>query len=120
MGRDYPDCGAPCGVKSVFQGNSRAHPYYDCYRAPARIPRTRYSEPQRMAVPLRTMADANYFHMPLFKAGTVVQWGSKSETISHIVVRRSLLLVHLVGMDAPVNSDTLILAPTRFILTRVV
>ena len=72
-----------------------------------------------MAVLLRTMADATYFHMPLFKPGTVVQWGNKRETISYVVIRRSLLLVHLVGVDVPVDSDTLILAPTRFILTRV-
>ena len=72
-----------------------------------------------MAVLLRTMADAPYFHMPLFKSGTVVQLGGKRETISHVVVRRSLLLVHLVGMDGPVNSESLTLAPTRFTLRRV-
>ena len=65
------------------------------------------------------MPDANYFHMPLFRPGIVVQWGSKRETVSHILVRRSLLLVHLVGVDVPVDSDTLTLVPTRFTLLRV-
>ena len=65
------------------------------------------------------MLDTAYFHMPLFKPGTVVYLGGKREIISHIVVRRSVLLVHLVGFDAPVDADTLVLAPSRFILQRV-
>ena len=65
------------------------------------------------------MFDATYFHMPLFKPGTVVQWGSKRETISYVVVRRRSLLVHLVGLDVPVDSAALTLAPSRFTLTRV-
>ncbi|WP_051603309.1 hypothetical protein [Simplicispira psychrophila] len=66
------------------------------------------------------MADATYFHMPLFKPGTVVQLGNKQETISYVVIRRNLLLVHLVGRDGAVDSDMLTLAPSRFILRRVV
>lgn len=65
------------------------------------------------------MLDTNYFHMPLFKPGIVVQWGNKRETVSHVVVRRSVLLVHLVGIDGPVEADILTLAPTRFTLLRV-
>ena len=79
----------------------------------------RPTEPPRTAVLLLTMFDATYFHMPLFKSGTVVQWGSKRETISHVVVRRSAILVHLVGLELPVDSDALTLAPSRFTLTRV-
>ena len=65
------------------------------------------------------MPDAKYFHMPLFRPGIVVQWGNKRETVSHVVVRRSVLLVHLVGIDGPVEADILTLAPTRFTLLRV-
>ena len=65
------------------------------------------------------MAETAYFHMPLFKPGTKVLLGTKSETISHIVVRRSILLVHLLGRDAPVDSDTLVLEPTLFTSVRV-
>ena len=65
------------------------------------------------------MAEAAHFHMPLFKPGTEVLLGEKSETISHVVVRRSLLLVHLVGHQSPVHADTLVLEPTLFTSTRV-
>lgn len=65
------------------------------------------------------MADAAHFHMPLFKPGTEVLLGAKSETISHIVVRRNVLMVHLVGVDSPVHPDTLVLEPTLFTSMRV-
>ena len=61
----------------------------------------------------------SYFHMPLYKPGTVVHYDGKPETVGYVVVRRSVLLVHLVGVDVPVDSDTLTLAPTRFTLLRV-
>lgn len=60
-----------------------------------------------------------YFHMPLYKSGTVVHLAGKRQTISHVVVRRSVLLVHLVGFEAPVDADSLVLAPSRFALARV-
>ena len=65
------------------------------------------------------MAEIAHFHMPLFKPGTAVQLAGKAATISHIVVRRSLLLVHLVGHDIPVHADTLELEPTLFTSARV-
>lgn len=65
------------------------------------------------------MAEAAHFHMPLFKPGTEVLLGAKNETISHIVVRRSVLWVHLVGHVSPVNAETLVLEPTLFTSTRV-
>ena len=65
------------------------------------------------------MPDANYFHMPLFRPGIVVQWGSKRETVSHILVRRSSMLVHMVGVDVSVASENLTLALTLFSLLRV-
>ncbi len=74
---------------------------------------------KRMAGHLPTMAEATHFHMPLFKPGAEVLLGKKNETISHVVVRRSLLLVHLVGHISPVHADTLVLEPTLFTSTRV-
>lgn len=64
------------------------------------------------------MPDASYFHMPLFKPGAVVQYRGKSETIGYVVVRRSVLLVHLLGMDGPVDSEKLTMTPSRFSLRR--
>ena len=64
-------------------------------------------------------SDASYFHMPLYKPGTVVHYGGKRETVGYVVVRRSVLMVHLVGMDSPIDSDKLTVAPSRFALQRV-
>ena len=65
------------------------------------------------------MGTAACFHMPLFKPGTVVRLGQSQETVSHIIIRRSVLLVHLVGYEAPVNADALTLEPAVFALARV-
>lgn len=59
-----------------------------------------------------------YFHMPLYKPGTVVHYDGKRETVGYVVVRRSVLLVHLVGRALPVDADKLSLAPSRFALQR--
>ena len=59
-----------------------------------------------------------YFHMPLYKPGTVVHYNGKRETVGYVMVRRSVLLVHLVGKDEPVDADKLSLAPSRFALQR--
>ena len=85
-----------------------------------------YSEFQRTAVSLPTMPDvpsdapdAPYFHMPLYKTGAVVHYNGKREVVGYVVLRRSLLLVHLVGRAEPVEADKLSLAPSRFTLRRV-
>ena len=65
------------------------------------------------------MRDAAYYYMPLFKPGAVVQLGGSRETVSHVVVRRGGLMVHLVGRDVPVHPDTLWLEPSAFQLSRV-
>ena len=65
------------------------------------------------------MAEVTHFHMPLFKPGAAVRLAGKAATISYIVVRRSLLLVHLVGHESPVDADTLELEPTLFTSVRV-
>ena len=63
-------------------------------------------------------ADAPFFQMPLYRPGTVVHYNGKRETIGYVMVRRSVLLVHLVGRDEPVDADKLGLAPSRFALQR--
>ncbi|MBT9511314.1 MAG: hypothetical protein IV104_03110 [Acidovorax sp.] len=65
------------------------------------------------------METAAYYYMPLFKPGAVVHLGSSRETVSHVVVRRGGLMVHLVGREAPVHPDTLRLEPSAFQLSRV-
>ena len=65
------------------------------------------------------MDSAACFRMPLFKPGTVVRFGANRETVSHIIIRRSVLLVHLVGYEAPVNADVLTVEPAVFTLRRV-
>ncbi len=59
-----------------------------------------------------------YFHMPLYKPGTAVYYDGKRETVGYVLVRRSVLLVHLVGRAAPVDANKLSLAPSRFALQR--
>ena len=65
------------------------------------------------------MEPAAYYYMPLFKPGAVVYLGRNRETVSHVVVRRSGLLVHLVGHESPVHPDALQVEPSAFSLTRV-
>ena len=59
-----------------------------------------------------------YYHMPLFKPGTFVQWNHQRETVSHVVVRRCALMVYLQGHEHPVHPESLKLDPTAFHLTR--
>ena len=65
------------------------------------------------------MDSAVCFRMPVFKPGTVVRLGQSRETVSHIIIQRSVLLVYLVGYEAPVNADTLTVEPSVFSLARV-
>lgn len=66
----------------------------------------------------QTMHDAAYYYMPLFRPGAAVLWGSRQETVSHVVLRRFALMVYLRGHDSPVHPESLQLAPTAFCLTR--
>lgn len=65
------------------------------------------------------MESAAYYYMPLFKPGAVVYLGRSRETVSHVLVRRGGLLVHLVGHESPVHPDALQLEPSAFCLSRV-
>lgn len=65
------------------------------------------------------MEPAAYYYMPLFKPGAVVYHGRNRETVSHVLVRRTGLLVHLVGHESPVHAEALQLEPSAFCLSRV-
>lgn len=64
------------------------------------------------------MSTADYYYMPLFRPGASVRWGTRHETVSHVVLRRSDLLVYLKGHDMPVHPKVLQVEPTAFHLTR--
>ena len=63
-------------------------------------------------------AEGKIFRMPLYSPGTRVKMAGRNETVSHIVVRRYFLSVHLVGRDAPVRPDAIELAYTVFSTAR--
>lgn len=65
------------------------------------------------------MESAAYYYMPLFRPGAVVQLGQSRETVSHVMLRRSGLMVYLVGHESPVQSDTLQVKPSAFQINRV-
>lgn len=58
------------------------------------------------------------FAMPLFRPGTQVRMGGNLETVSHIVLRRQELLVHLVGREGAIDPSRIQLEPTVFTTRR--
>ena len=58
------------------------------------------------------------FEMPLFRPGVEVQEGGRTETVSHVVLRRREMVVYLVGREEPVRPDRLRLQPSRFTTAR--
>lgn len=58
------------------------------------------------------------FDMPLFRPGVEVQEGGRTETVSHVILRRREMMVYLVGREEPVRPDRLRLQPTRFTTAR--
>ncbi len=56
--------------------------------------------------------------MPLFRPGTQVRMGGNLETVSHIVLRRQELLVHLVGREGAIDPSRIQLEPTVFTTRR--
>ncbi|MFT3815084.1 MAG: hypothetical protein QM740_17180 [Acidovorax sp.] len=62
--------------------------------------------------------EGKIFRMPLYRPGTRVRMAGRNETVSHIVVRRYFLSVHLVGREAPVRPDEIELASTVFSTAR--
>lgn len=55
-----------------------------------------------------------HFYMPCFRPGTAVRLAGRHETVSHVVLRRRGLLVHLVGHTSPVQPEHLEVAPALF------
>lgn len=58
------------------------------------------------------------FEMPLFRPGVEVQEGGRTETVSHVILRRREMMVYLVGREDPVRPERLRLAPTLFTTER--
>ena len=67
---------------------------------------------------MRHAVEGGVFRMPLFRPGTRVRLDGRHETVSHVVVRRQLLSVHLVGHGLPVRPEQLELEPTVFSTVR--
>lgn len=65
------------------------------------------------------MAEAKHFYMPLFKPGTQVRCDGKKETVSHVLLRRNLMFVHLVGHKKPIDSELVDLEPSLFTSGRI-
>ena len=61
---------------------------------------------------------SSMFQMPVFKPGVKVIAGNRQETVSHVVLRRREMMVHLVGRDEPVKPERLTLTPTMFTTER--
>lgn len=60
------------------------------------------------------MNDSDCFYMTCFRPGMTVRWSGRSETVSHVLLRRGSLLVHLVGHESPVPSERLSVDPMLF------
>ncbi|MCD2512088.1 hypothetical protein LQ562_06070 [Acidovorax sp. D4N7] len=58
------------------------------------------------------------FEMPLFRPGVEVQQNGRTETVSHVILRRREMMVYLVGQEEPVRPDRLRLQPSRFTTVR--
>ncbi|WP_350355225.1 hypothetical protein [Comamonas antarctica] len=72
------------------------------------------AKPHPAPVPARSFT----FDMPLFRPGVEVQEGGRTETVSHVILRRREMMVYLVGREEPVRPDRLRLPPTRFTTAR--
>jgi len=59
-------------------------------------------------------ARGHMFQMPVFKPGVQVVYAGRTETVSHVVLRRREMMVHLVGREDPVKPERLTLTPTWF------
>ena len=64
--------------------------------------------------PIHTNTRGHMFQMPVFKPGVKVVHAGRTETVSHVVLRRREMMVHLVGRDEPVKPERLTLTPTLF------
>lgn len=58
------------------------------------------------------------FEMPLFRPGVEVTENGRTETVSHVILRRREMMVYLVGREDPVRPDRLRLQPSQFTTAR--
>ena len=65
-----------------------------------------------------TSARSFTFSMPLFRPGVEVEQNGRTETVSHVILRRRELMVYLVGHEEPVRPDRLRLQPSLFTTAR--
>ncbi|MFZ4285350.1 hypothetical protein [Variovorax sp. HJSM1_2] len=56
--------------------------------------------------------------IPLYRRGAVVRYNGKDATISHVLIRKSLLYVCLKDMERPVPAQEIEIEPTVLQLTR--
>jgi len=62
--------------------------------------------------------DTSSIRLPLFRPGTRVSHQGQPCTVSHVLISRGQLLVHLHETNSPVRPDQLFLEPTRLLLRR--
>lgn len=75
-------------------------------------------DPQAGRAPEPATAEPTIVHLPLYRPGTRVSYQGQYCTVSHIVISRGDLLVHLQEVNASVPAEKLQLAPTRMVLQR--
>lgn len=63
-------------------------------------------------------AEPTIVHLPLYRPGTRVSYQGQYCTVSHVVISRGDLLVHLQEVGATVPAEKLQLALTRMVLQR--
>lgn len=56
--------------------------------------------------------------MPLFRPGVEVMENGRTETVSHVILRRREMMVYLVGREDPVRPERLHLQPSQFTTAR--
>ncbi len=65
-----------------------------------------------------TSARSFTFSTPLFLPGVEVEQNGRTETVSHVILRRRELMVYLVGREEPVRPERLRLQPSMFTTER--
>lgn len=64
------------------------------------------------------IAEPVVVHLPLYRAGSSVNYQGRDYTVGHVVISRSVLQVYLQELGSSVSSEKLHLAPTRLVMQR--
>ncbi len=75
-------------------------------------------EPQAGHASKPARAEPTILHLPLYHPGTRVVYEGQYCTVSHVVISRGLLQVHLRETDSTVDASKVQLTPTRVVLQR--